>query len=354
MSTRLLSNEEEIASSDNRLSLAATGSNPSSMGGGAWGNTSRTLKMRQKMSLDKEVALSYSSSPLIPKKEQCTGPIGDTLKSTVENTPTSCCVDIGINITSKQLKGRWRKIVQDAVDKGVRDILLTGTSMKSSRESLRIANTWEKQTGEKNLFCTVGIHPHDAKSFSITNTIDEMKYLLNDPIAVAIGECGLDYNRNFSPKEKQIECFRAQIALAVELQYPLFVHEREAFEDTIAVFEEFKGLSLPPVVVHCFTGTLQEANAYIERGFFIGFTGTICKKERGAPLRDILPQLPLDRLMIETDAPWMGFLKTRRISEPADVILVAEELARVIGAEPEEVKRVTTQTAKAFFRIETN
>lgn len=277
----------------------------------------------------------------------------DSLAAVSTTEGSSSCVDIGINITNNKLKRKWRTVVRDAVEKGVHDILLTGTSLKASRESLLIANTWKKETGNNNLYSTVGIHPHEAKKFEEKSTIKEMKALLNDSLAVAVGECGLDYNRNFSPKEKQLECFRAQIKLAVELQCPLFVHEREAFDDTMAIFDEFKGLSLPPVVVHCFTGTLQEAKAYIDRGFFIGFTGTICKKQRGAPLRQILPHLPLERLMIETDAPWMGFLKTRRTSEPADVVLVAEELARAICIPPDEVKRVTTKTAKAFFRLDT-
>lgn len=261
------------------------------------------------------------------------------------------CVDIGINITSKQLKPKWKEIVRRAVDSGVNEILLTGTSIKSSLESLEIARTWMDETGGKNLFCTVGVHPHDAKFFDSKTTINEMKSMLNDPLAVAVGECGLDYNRNFSPKQKQLECFRAQLKLAIELQFPIFLHEREAFNDTIKVFDEFKDLSLPPVVVHCFTGTLQEAQAYIERGFFIGFTGTICMKQRGAPLREIIPKLPLERLMVETDAPWMGFLKTRRSSEPTDVILVAEEMAKAIGVPPEVVRQITTKTAKTFFRL---
>ena len=276
--------------------------------------------------------------------------------SAVEEKPgvRATCVDIGINITSKQLKPKWREIIKRAVDAGVHDILLTGTSVKSSKESLSIAANWLKEMGAKNLCCTVGIHPHDAKSFNSETTISKLMELLAHPLAVAVGECGLDYNRNFSPKDKQLECFRAHVRLAIDLQYPMFVHEREAFEDTIRVFDEFAGETLPPVVIHCFTGTLEEAMAYIARGFFIGFTGTICKKQRGALLRDILPQLPLEKLMVETDAPWMGFLKSRRTSEPADVVLVAEELARVVGVSPDEVKRVTTTNARHFFRLGAN
>ena len=117
--------------------------------------------------------------------------------------------------------------------------------------------------------------------------------LSNPSLAKAVGECGLDYNRNYSSRKDQMQAFRAQVALAVELKLPLFLHEREAHDDLISVLDEFQlagdeRQQLPPIVVHCFTGTSDEAAEYIQRGYYIGFTGTICKKERGAPLRDIL------------------------------------------------------------------
>lgn len=108
---------------------------------------------------------------------------------------------------------------------------------------------------------------------------------------------------------------------------------------------------LPPLVVHCFTGTAAEAAEYIRRGYYIGFTGTVCKKERGAPLRALLPRIPLDRIMIETDAPYMGFLKTRRSSEPADVVLVAAEIARCLSTDTSAVREATTRNATRFFRL---
>ena len=349
----------------------------------------------------------------------------DAARAAVARADTVCAgaaglVDIGINITSKQLKGIWKKIVTRAVDEaGVRTILLTGTSMKSSRESLAIAHEWQdSHDGAANLRCTVGVHPHDAKTFDHggggsgggggagagsssggsggssgaraaggsggggrsaasgagggsgaratggaggggRGTIAEMRRLLADPLAVAVGECGLDYNRNFSTPSDQVAAFRAQVALAVEMQLPLFVHSRDAHDALIGVLDEFKsgdgveqdGASLPPVCVHCFTGSLKEAEEYLARGFFIGFTGTICKSQRGAPLRDLLPHVPLDRIMLETDAPWMGFVKGRRSSEPADVVGVAAKVAEVLGVDFEEVCRVTTATANAFFRL---
>mmetsp|Transcript_18785 Transcript_18785/g.27850 ORF Transcript_18785/g.27850 Transcript_18785/m.27850 type:complete len:188 (-) Transcript_18785:407-970(-) len=181
--------------------------------------------------------------------------------------------------------------------------------------------------------------------------------LSNPSLAKAVGECGLDYNRNYSSRKDQMQAFRAQVALAVELKLPLFLHEREAHDDLISVLDEFQRdgeeLKLPHIVVHCFTGTSDEAAEYIQRGYYIGFTGTICKKERGAPLRDILQSniVPLNRIMIETDAPFMGFVKGRKSSEPAHVVGVAEQVAECLGVSVEEVCRVTTENARSFFGL---
>ncbi len=127
------------------------------------------------------------------------------------------------------------------------------------------------------LYCTVGVHPHDAKSFNKT-TITAMKQLLTNRYAVAVGETGLDYNRNFSSKEDQQKAFRAQIELACELNMPVFLHEREAHSDLVAILVDIGIERLPPIVVHCFTGTSEEAHVYLKMGFYLGFTGTFIKK----------------------------------------------------------------------------
>eukprot|EP00808_Paulinella_micropora_P024387 g79501.t1 len=171
-----------------------------------------------------------------------------------------------------------------------------------------------------------------------------LRRLLLDPRVIAVGECGLDYNRDFSPRQVQLDVFRAQLQLARELGRPVFVHEREAHLDLCAVLDEVlhnghcspvKAIVQSPVkvVVHCFTGNAAEAAEYVRRGYYIGLTGTICKHERGAALRDMLNKsiVPLSRLMLETDAPFMGFVKWRRRSEPADVVGVAQCVADCLG-----------------------
>ena len=260
-------------------------------------------------------------------------------------------VDIGINLTHKAFRNHWRNAVQRAIDSGVTTMLLTGTSIEGSRQSLQLAQDWLGETGSSNLYATVGIHPHDAKTWN-GKSANEMKELLKHPLAVSVGECGLDYNRNFSTPADQIHAFREQVKIAIELQKPLFLHEREAHKDLIKVLDEFKDEQLPPIVIHCFTGTKDEALEYIHRGYYIGFTGTICKKQRGAPLRELLPSLPLDKIMVETDAPFMGFKKKRKSSEPTDCIDVAKTLAETVGVSHSTVCDTTTANDLGFFGIE--
>jgi len=275
--------------------------------------------------------------------------------SLMQTTTVRRVIDIGINLTDRMLKEDWKAVVHRAIQAGVDRIILTGTSMKSSKESLELAQQWYEEEGSPNLYVTIGIHPHGAKTWNNKNTLNEMKKLLQHPLAVAVGECGLDYNRNFSSKPAQINAFKQQLLLACELNMPLFLHEREAHQDLIQVLddvrEESKAKVLPPIVIHCFTGTEFEAWTYIERGYYIGFTGTICKRDRGAHLRTLIPKLPLERLMVETDAPYMGFKKNRRNSEPADCADVAKRLGETMGVSLERICEATTTNAMQFFGI---
>ena len=314
----------------------------------------------------------------------------ETLDRTKIPSPLSNkVIDIGINLTHKALRKHWKAVIRRAIDAGVTTIVLTGTSIESSRQNLGLAHEWFESEGTPNLFTTVGVHPHGAKSWidggTVTgdnndgddrppsSSLEQMVELLKDPFAVAVGECGLDYNRNFSSRSDQIRAFREQVRLAYELDYPLFVHEREAHGDLLRILDEVRQsfflrnknsrnsnkifAQLPDIVVHCFTGTKEEASVYIQKGYYLGFTGTICKKERGAHLRDLLPSLPLEKIMVETDAPYMGFKKKggstpkRRHSEPVDCIGVAKQLSECVDRSFEEVCQRTTQTALNFFRI---
>lgn len=282
---------------------------------------------------------------------------------TTTTSNLSPVIDIGINITNSQMKSKWKSIIHRAVDSGVSHILLTGTTVENSQESISIANQWFQQIKHKNLFCIVGIHPHHANTYN--ETTDEIlrsliekhssvKHSNPNSVVVAVGECGLDFFRNLSPQEVQIEAFRKQIEIAVEYNLPIFVHDRDATSYILDVFstitQNFTQL-LPPVVIHCFTGKQEEMLEYVSKGFYIGITGYICKHQRGKELRDMLPLIPLDRIMIETDAPYMGFLRERRSSEPADVVKVAEEIARVLDRDVNEIREILYRNTLKFFRL---
>lgn len=273
-------------------------------------------------------------------------------KSGIYSSSTGCLVDIGINVHNKQMLKSWRQQIQRAYEANVTTVILTGTSIKCSSNSLELVEKFQNEkplSMDMSLYCTVGIHPHDAKTFQ-ENTINILRTLLQHPLAVAVGECGLDYNRNFSTPAKQRMCFEEHVKLACDIKKPLFVHEREAHEDLVAILNKYSS-QLPPVVIHCFTGTAEEALAYISMGFYIGLTGTICKFERGKTLRALLPSVPLHRIMLETDAPFMGFVKGRRESEPKDVVLIADKIAEILLIDVEIVRTITTQNARTFFNL---
>lgn len=171
---------------------------------------------------------------------------------------------------------------------------------------------------------------------------------------VAVGETGLDYNRNFSTPAAQKGAFRTQLALACKHDLPLFCHERDAHEDFMAIVQEYP--TLPPLVVHCFTGTQAELRAYIACGFFIGVTGFLCMKRRGEQLRACLAQeVPLERLMVETDGPFMtpdAVVKARgRRNMPSNLAVVVQQVAELYCMDVEHVARVLLNTTRSFFRL---
>ncbi|GAB0155668.1 TatD family hydrolase [Chryseobacterium sp. Alg-005] len=257
-------------------------------------------------------------------------------------------VDIGINLTNKQFYNEHDKIINRALDNGVEQMILTGTSVRGSRESASIA---EEYPGI--LFSTAGIHPHDAKSFN-DQSINDLRKLLQYDYIVSVGECGLDFDRDFSPRPVQEKCYRAQLELAIEVDKPLFLHERSAFKRFNEITDEYIS-SLPEAVVHCFTGTLEEAKMYLNKGFYLGFTGAISDEKRFKHLEDVIRYVPLDRMMIETDAPFMlpknmPGIQNRR-NEPSFLPYVAQTIAHLKKISISEVADETTRVAGKFFRL---
>ena len=211
--------------------------------------------------------------------------------------PSHHLIDIGVNLAHRSFQTDRKNVIDRALAAGVRTMIITCTSLAGSQEALRIARESPDQ-----LFTTVGVHPHDSRNCT-DNTVSELRRLAAQEVVVAIGECGLDFNRAFSPRPQQEKWFEAQIALAEELRMPLFLHERDAhkrFCENLAITRK-----QVPAVIHCFTGTREELIAYLDMGLHIGITGWICDERRGTHLRELVKEIPLDRLMIETNAPFL-------------------------------------------------
>ncbi|KAL9658398.1 hypothetical protein ABK040_015717 [Willaertia magna] len=232
----------------------------------------------------------------------------------LENKATYPIIDIGANLTNHKFKTNVPSLLKRSAQANVMGIIVTGTSIGNSLLANQIVNKFNNNDkaieGKVALRSTFGIHPHDAKEFKGAETISFMRktILENKKNIVMVGECGLDYNRMYSNKDIQKICFKEQLKLACELNLPVFCHERDAHEDFVAIVKEVieEGNKLPNLVVHCFTGNEKELENYISLGFYIGLTGFIGKKKRGEDMRRIIGKIPLDKLMIETDAPFMA------------------------------------------------
>jgi TatD DNase family protein len=259
-------------------------------------------------------------------------------------------IDIDVNLMHKSFNADRDQVLSRAVSAGVRPMVITGATLAGSRESAAFAR---RHAGL--LVATAGVHPHDTRHCTRA-TIPALRELAARPEVVAIGECGLDYNRDFSPRPVQDRWFEAQIELACELKMPLFLHERDAHARFVEILSKVSH-QLSRAVVHCFTGSGAELDAYLALGCYIGMTGWICDERRGNHLRGLVARIPLDRLMLETDAP---FLTPRDLqpkprngrNEPAFLPHILATVAKSMGKSAEEVAAGTTATARAFFGLD--
>jgi TatD DNase family protein len=270
--------------------------------------------------------------------------------STVDGgTSMQQLIDIGVNLTDKQFDNDRKEVIERGIENGVVQMILTGASLKSSKQALEIAKNYPN-----TLFSTAGIHPHDAKTFT-NHTMNELEKLAQHDEVIAIGECGLDFNRMFSPQDIQEKCFEAHLELARKLSMPLFLHERDAHERFCEIFAGFRDLA-EKSVVHCFTGNVEQVKKYVSMGFYIGVTGWICDERRGQDLQNAVKFIPLDRLLIETDAPYLlprnmeNKPKNRR-NEPAFLPHIVNEIAKYMGVEPEVVAKSATENTRKLFKL---
>lgn len=258
-------------------------------------------------------------------------------------------IDIGANLTHESFAHDLDSVLDHARAVGIRTLLVTGASEQASIDAHALACRWPRF-----LYATAGVHPHHAADYT-SDTHDTLRHLHAQPEVLAVGETGLDYFRDLSPRATQQWAFEQQLELALACGKPLFLHQRDAHEDFLAILKSVRD-RLAACVVHCFTAGARELHDYLDLDCHIGITGWICDERRGTHLVDLVRQIPADRLMIETDAPYLlprsikPRPKTHR-NEPRYLPYVLDAVAAARGETPEAVAASTTATARAFFRI---
>jgi len=258
-------------------------------------------------------------------------------------------IDIGVNLAHKSFRADLPEVIERALAAGVRQMIATGTGPEESERAQRIAAT---RPGV--IYSTAGVHPHNARRVN-GETLPLLRRLAGTQEVVAIGECGLDYDRDFSPRDTQRRVFEAQLELAVELGMPVFLHEREAHEDFVTILGRHRD-ALAGGVVHCFTGSGDVLDAYLALDMHIGITGWICDERRGKHLVPLIRRIPPDRLFVETDAP---FLLPRDLSpkprgrrnQPMHLPHVLEAVAQAAGRPAEQVREETVVNARRLFGV---
>lgn len=257
--------------------------------------------------------------------------------------------DIGANLTHESFENDFDEVVQTARDCGIGKIILTGTDLETSKAAQAMA------AGDNHYFSsTAGFHPHVASSVSPTD-MEAIAELLEKPEVVAVGETGLDYNRNFSPAKEQKAVFAQHLEVATRIQKPLFLHQRDAHEDFFNLLKQYRD-RLAGGVVHCFTDSEAALQDYLELDMYIGITGWICDERRGQDLQRHVRLIPENRLLIETDAPYLlpRSLKPRpktRRNEPKFLTEVLRVVAHCRGESAEQVAAATTANASRLFGL---
>jgi TatD DNase family protein len=256
-------------------------------------------------------------------------------------------IDIGVNLSHDSFDADRGEVMERASAAGVVQMIVTGSSEESTRKAIELADA---HAGV--LFATCGVHPHHAADLT-ADTLPALRNLARNSRVVAVGECGLDYFRDFSARDLQRRAFGWQLELAAATGKPVFLHQRDAHDDFIAILREHR---VSNAVAHCFTAGEKERDAYLELGLHIGITGWINDERRGLHLREVVRGIPAERLMIESDAPYLlprdirPAPRTRR-NEPSYLPYVARAIAAARGEPVEAVAIATTATARRFFGL---
>jgi len=271
-------------------------------------------------------------------------------------------VDCGVNLTNPKFHQNTDYVIARALAAGVQKMVITGLKLVGSKSAVIMS-----KTRPNILYAAVGVHPHFVKDDWNDKTLDELEELVKLPEVVAVGECGLDFNREYSPRDLQESTFKKQVQLAVRYQKALLVHERDSHEGILDVLKDFES-TLPPVVIHCFTGTPEQIKTYVDKGFYIGVTGFVCKEKHGESLRNAIKDgtLPLNRIVVQTNAPYMTPNTPRdeidpvsktllehcfADNEPCTLSIIVRCIAKCLSQEPRHVADACTETAMNVFRF---
>ncbi|TMP34816.1 TatD family hydrolase [Pseudoalteromonas rubra] len=250
--------------------------------------------------------------------------------------------DAGVNLTSTQFDADRDAIVTRAASQGVESMLLIGCDLQSSEYSQVLAKQYRQ-------YATAGVHPHDAKDVP-DDFIAQLRTLATQDRVVAIGECGLDFNRDYSPRPVQQLICGVQLELAQALNMPVYLHERDAFDTLSSMLDDFSLRG----VLHCFTGDKRALRHYLDYGLMIGLTGWLCDERRGETLRELVRYIPEDRILLETDAPFLlpRTLKPKpksRRNEPAYLPEIAHHVATLKNTSVSQLAQQTTENFKSLF-----
>lgn len=253
--------------------------------------------------------------------------------------------DAGVNCFDKRMP--LQPTLSEAIDSGVSKMCVIGTHEQDWRGCIDAV-----KRNPDNLYCTVGVHPHYADNVSEEWDVELVNNLDHQGV-VAIGECGLDFNRMFSSKNNQLAVFERQLQIAVEHQLPVYLHERDAFDQQYALLSKYAN-QLKSGLVHCFTQSLKQMQAYLSLGFHIGITGWVCDPKRGQDLQAAIPHLPLDKIILETDAPYL-FPKNVRPRQsnnhPKFLPEIAKVVADILGIKTEQLSKQTFANTCRLFNV---
>ncbi len=256
-------------------------------------------------------------------------------------------VDIGINLAHDSYDQDRGEVIARAVAAGVTRMIITGSSIESTKRAIDLV-----RAAPDRFRCTAGVHPHHAHELDEA-AFAELARLARSSEVAAVGECGLDYFRNFSPREAQLAAFRRQLELAADVGKPVFLHQRDAHADFVAILRELRS-SIVGGVAHCFTAGVEEARAYLDLGLHIGITGWICDERRGHHLKEVVREIPSERLLIETDGPYLlprdlSPKPASRRNEPMYLPHVLKTIAEARNESAEELGAITTRNALDLF-----